>query len=178
MGTDDSNGNGARPATPQVFDLDVLKPAPVIVHVLGADIDISFVSAAVAMDIEQRQNRIAELTTDRDPRDSDVSRETTRLMAEIVELVARRTAPEITADRLLDECTTGMLEQLITLCYRHMYGPRTAERYDAALAELQAEAEGAEVAAGGGPTAPAKSGRSASPRPRSSSAGRRKPASG
>lgn len=53
------NGNGDKPI---VHDLDVLRPSPEYVKLAGKEIDISFIPSGIAIDIENIQEKMRELT--------------------------------------------------------------------------------------------------------------------
>ncbi len=128
----------------QVFDLDVMRPEPVLVKLLGVQLDVSFVPAGVAMILERKQGELAEMKLDADGNerpaeelaaDLEYIRNQLHTMCDMVELLAQGRAPELTRERMLNECSMQQLDSLITLTFRHMYGPRTRAIIDEEMAK-------------------------------------------
>ena len=148
---------------PKVYDLDVLKPDPVIVTIIGESINVGFIPFGVAMKVEKLQNQLTALNGGRSRAeladDESYGAASLDITSEIVLLIAKEQAPGLTRERLEAEATLGQLEELITLTFRHMYGPVSAQRFDAALAaEAADEQAGKDSDNGAATVAPKKGG--------------------
>ena len=167
---------------PEVTDLDILKPPPVIVRILGVDLNVGFVPFGVTMEVERLQQQLTALEDGRDRgeliADPEYGRQAIKLQTEIALLIAQYQAPEITRERLEGECTLEQIDGLLRMTFRHMYGPRSAQVFDKAMADVAAGKDnGASKSAkkGGsntsGPTRSRNSESSTDGRPTTSAAG-------
>jgi hypothetical protein len=140
-------------AEPKVYDLDILRPDPVFVKILGERIDISFVPVGVAAQIENLQHRLKELRGARTDvelaDDSEFGLRNLEIMTDIVVLIAADNQ-NITRDALMAGCSVDILDKLITLAFRHMYGPRTGARITEEIEKAKAGGENGAASENGG----------------------------
>ena len=149
------------------YDLDILQPEPVIVRLLGEEINIAFIPASTASKVEGVQRRLRDLSQpllDEDgnakelkPEDIDLDYLQTAqgLQAEIVDIVAASQVGEGFGQRVLDECNAEQFAALIELIVKHLYGPRTAHKAEEGPTKAEttpAKRRASKTTAGTGPS--------------------------
>ena len=135
--------NGHAPKPEVAYDIDVMRPDPVIVRVLGEEVDVGFIPAGVTMKVQQIQDQMTELRGGRSAKeltaDTDFRDKNIKLMTDAVELVIGSRS-SITRERLENELSLAQLETLISAVFVNMYGPATAARTKELTAEIEKRA--------------------------------------
>ena len=137
----------------KVYDLDILQPEPVIVRILGEELNVAFMPASTASKVEGVQRRLRDLSRplldkagnakELKPEDIDLDylQKAQAMQASIVDVVAASQLGEGFGQRVLDECTAEQFTALIDLIVKHLYGPRTAQTADTDPTQAEAPAK-------------------------------------